>query len=136
MQVAPPLHELTLGENAGKEKAAIQWDDRCQQAFNDLRRLCTTPPILAYADGWPAWPTTISNCTTKPEKPISMQKLYQGCPGQGAYLTTEVLTSRSQLEQCELCKKLPLKASQAPLKHTFVICTSWTQCRTVSRSLV
>ena len=50
MQVAQPLHELTSGENAGKKKAAIQWDDRCQQAFDDLKRLCTTAPILAYAD--------------------------------------------------------------------------------------
>ena len=32
------------------KKAAIQWDDRCQQAFDDLKRLCTTAPILAYAD--------------------------------------------------------------------------------------
>ena len=39
MQVAQPLHELTLGENAGKTKAAIQWDKRCQQAFDDLKRL-------------------------------------------------------------------------------------------------
>ena len=23
---------------------------RCQQAFNDLKRLCTTTPVLAYAD--------------------------------------------------------------------------------------
>ena len=29
-QVACPLHELTLGENAGKTKAAIKWDSRCQ----------------------------------------------------------------------------------------------------------
>ena len=50
MQVAQPLHRLSLGENAGKKKAAIQWDDRCQQAFDDLKRLCTTAPILAYAD--------------------------------------------------------------------------------------
>ena len=50
MQIAWPLHELTLGENAGKKKAAIQWDSKCQQAFNDLKRLCTTAPILAYAD--------------------------------------------------------------------------------------
>ena len=33
-----------------KKKTAIQWDSRCQQAFNDLKRLCTTVPILAYAD--------------------------------------------------------------------------------------
>ena len=50
MQVAHPLHELTLGENAGKKKAAIKWDSKCQQAFDDLKTLCTTAPILAYAN--------------------------------------------------------------------------------------
>ena len=50
MQVARPLHELTSGENAGKKKAAIKWDSRCQQAFDDLKTLCTTAPIPAYAD--------------------------------------------------------------------------------------
>ena len=59
MQVAQPLHELTLGENAGKKKAAIQWDSRCQQAFDDLKRLCTTAPILAYADF--TWPFKLHN---------------------------------------------------------------------------
>ena len=49
-QVAQPLHELTLSENAGKKKVAIRWNDRCQQAFDDLKRLCTTAPILAYVD--------------------------------------------------------------------------------------
>ena len=49
-QVAQPLHKLTSGENAGKKKAAIKWDSRCQQAFDDLKALCTTAPILAYAD--------------------------------------------------------------------------------------
>ena len=44
------MHESTLGENAGKKKAAIQWDDSCQQAFDDLKWLCTTAPILTYAD--------------------------------------------------------------------------------------
>ena len=33
-----------------RKKAAIQWDNRCQQAFDDMKRLCTTAPILAYAD--------------------------------------------------------------------------------------
>ena len=47
-QVAQALHELTLDENAGKKKAAIQWNSKCQQAFDDLKRLCTTAPILAY----------------------------------------------------------------------------------------
>ena len=42
------LHELTSVEKAGKKKAAIQWNSKCQQAFNELKRFCTTAPILAY----------------------------------------------------------------------------------------
>ena len=49
-QVACPLHELTSGENAGKKKAVIKWDSKCQQAFDYLKTLCTTAPILAYAN--------------------------------------------------------------------------------------
>ena len=33
-----------------QEKAAIQWDSRCQQAFNNLKKLCTTAPIPVYTD--------------------------------------------------------------------------------------
>ena len=36
MQVAQPLNKLTSGGNAGKKKAAIQWNSKCQQAFDDL----------------------------------------------------------------------------------------------------
>ena len=50
MQVAQPLHKLTSSENVGKKKAAIKWDSRCQQAFDDLKKLCTMAPILAYAN--------------------------------------------------------------------------------------
>ena len=50
MQVACPLHELTSGENAGKKKASIKWDSWCQQAFDDLKTVCTTAPILTYAN--------------------------------------------------------------------------------------
>ena len=39
-----------MGENAGKKKAAIRWNDRCQWAFDDLKRLYTTEPIIAYVD--------------------------------------------------------------------------------------
>ena len=49
MQVAWSLQELMSGENVGKKKAAIKWDSRCQQAFDDLKDLCTTVPIIAYA---------------------------------------------------------------------------------------
>ena len=50
VQVAWPLHDLTSGKNVGKKKAAIKWDSRCQQAFDDLKKLCTTAPILVYAN--------------------------------------------------------------------------------------
>ena len=50
MQVDQPLHELTSGENASRKRAAIRWSDSCQQVFDNLKRLCTTAPILAYAD--------------------------------------------------------------------------------------
>ena len=49
MQVAWPLQELMSGENAGKKKAAIKWDSWCHQAFDDLKKLCTTAPVLAYS---------------------------------------------------------------------------------------
>ena len=44
MQVAWPLHNLISGENVGKKKATIKWDSRCQWAFDDLKKLCTTVP--------------------------------------------------------------------------------------------
>ena len=48
--MAAPLHKLTSGENAGKKKVAIVWDDRCQCSFDDLKHLDTMATILAYAD--------------------------------------------------------------------------------------
>ena len=48
--VAWTLHELTSGENVGKKKTAIQWNTKWQQAFDELKRLCSTAPILAYAN--------------------------------------------------------------------------------------
>ena len=50
-QVAQPLHELTLGENAGKREASIKSNNRCQQAFDDLKRLCTPPLSLHISSG-------------------------------------------------------------------------------------
>ena len=50
MQVAQPLKELRSGNNAGKEKVVITWNEWCQQLFNDLKFLCIMAPILAYAN--------------------------------------------------------------------------------------
>ena len=32
------------------KRAAITWNDRCQWPFDELKCLCTTAPILAYAN--------------------------------------------------------------------------------------
>ena len=50
MQVAKPLYKLISGENAAKKQNSITWDSECQEAFNKLKELCTTTPILAYAN--------------------------------------------------------------------------------------
>ena len=49
-QIAKPLYKLIWGENVSKKLNSIKWDSECQQAFNNLKELCTTTPILAYAD--------------------------------------------------------------------------------------
>ena len=44
------IYKLILGENTSKNQNSIQWDLECQEAFDKLKELCTTTPILAYAD--------------------------------------------------------------------------------------
>ena len=49
-QVAKPLYKLISGENASRKCSPIKWDVECEIAFDQLKELCTTTPILAYAD--------------------------------------------------------------------------------------
>ena len=49
-KVASPLNSLVSGDNANKKKAIVDWTDECQEAFEKLKDLCTTTPILAYAN--------------------------------------------------------------------------------------
>ena len=48
--MAKPLYKLISGENAARKQNLIKWDLECQGAFDKLKELCTTTPILAYAD--------------------------------------------------------------------------------------
>ena len=48
--VARPLNILVSGENANRKKALIEWTDECQTAIDKLKELCTSAPVLAYAD--------------------------------------------------------------------------------------
>ena len=49
-QVAKPLYKLISGENAARKQNSIKWEQECQEAFDKLKELCTSTPILAYAD--------------------------------------------------------------------------------------
>ena len=49
-QVAKLFYEIISGENISKKWNSIEWDPECQEAFDKLKELCTSTPILAYAD--------------------------------------------------------------------------------------
>ena len=49
-KIARPLTNLISGENVDKKKALVVWTPKCQQAFEQLKKLCTEAPVLAYPD--------------------------------------------------------------------------------------
>ena len=49
-KVAKPLNTLVSGDNANRKKVLVEWTEECQMAFEKLKDLCTSTPILAYAD--------------------------------------------------------------------------------------
>ena len=50
VQVAKPLYKKISGENASRKWNPTKWDLECHHAFDNLKELCTTTQILAYAD--------------------------------------------------------------------------------------
>ena len=49
-KVSRPLHELTSGDNAKRKRQRVEWDERCQEAFEKLKEACSKCPVLAYAN--------------------------------------------------------------------------------------
>ena len=49
-KIARPLTDLISGENADKKKALVVWTSECQEALEQLKKLCTEAPVLAYLD--------------------------------------------------------------------------------------
>ena len=41
---------MISGGNASRKCNPIKWDLECQTAFDQLKELCTTTPVLAYTD--------------------------------------------------------------------------------------
>ena len=49
-KIARPLTDLISGENADKKKAPVVWTSVCQEAFDQLKKICTEAPVFAYPD--------------------------------------------------------------------------------------
>ena len=50
MQIARPFNLITAGKNSTKKKQTVQWNEDCGVSFQKLRQLCSSTPILAYAN--------------------------------------------------------------------------------------
>ena len=48
--IAKPVNQLVSRENASKKRKLVDWTAECQQAFEQLKQLCSQTPILAYAN--------------------------------------------------------------------------------------
>ena len=49
-QIAWPINQFMSGDNTNKKKTLVEWTAECQQAFEQLKLLCSKIPILAYAN--------------------------------------------------------------------------------------
>ena len=49
-QVPKPLYQLILGDNAKAKKREVEWSKECEEAFLNLKQICSNTPVLVYAD--------------------------------------------------------------------------------------
>ena len=49
-KIARPLNKLISSENAKKKHKKVEWGNEQEQAFQQLKEVCTKTPVLAYAD--------------------------------------------------------------------------------------
>ena len=50
VKVTHPLYDHISGDNTTQKKKKIPWTEECQEAFDALKALCTSSPILVFAD--------------------------------------------------------------------------------------
>ena len=48
--MAKPLYKLISSKNVARKYNSVKWDSECQDAFDKLKDLCTSTPVLPYAD--------------------------------------------------------------------------------------
>ena len=48
--IVQPLYDLVSGDNARKKNKSVNWTDQCQAAFDKIKGLCCTTPVLAFKD--------------------------------------------------------------------------------------
>ena len=49
-QIAKPLNELTSEENVSRKNKDVEWAPKHQESFEQLKKLSSESPVLAYAD--------------------------------------------------------------------------------------
>ena len=60
--IARPLIVLVSGKNANKKKQTINWNEDCEKSFENLKQLCSSMPILAYANYYKAFKLHTDAC--------------------------------------------------------------------------
>ena len=48
--MARPLNLVTTGDHTNKKKQIVQWNEDCKVSFQKLKQLCSSTPILTYAN--------------------------------------------------------------------------------------
>ena len=105
---------------------------------NPLTYVLTRAKLDAASNHWVA---SLANCNFQLHYQIGKDNIdadalsrvsWPGCmpDNSGTHLI------KSQLQQCKLCKRLPLKVQQVLSRTTVITCMFWTQSRTASRSPV
>ena len=59
-----------------KKKKLVEWDEQCQKAFDTLKDLCTSTPILAYADYKKEFQLHMDACENARKEALRLKQRY------------------------------------------------------------
>ena len=108
-----PLYDQISGDKAAHKKKKFQWTDECQEAFDTLKVLHTSAPILAFADFTKPFKLHTNACTIR-----LGAVLYQKQDGKdGVIKYTSMALSKS--ESCYPTHKLEFVALKFAVTESF-----------------